>query len=198
MDRRVWMIAGMVLLLGLGFITFQQVTAPTILNGSPLSPAKIAPDFTLESDRGEIRLSDYRGKLVLLYFGYTYCPDVCPTTMLTLKQAVADSGLSSNDLQVFFITVDPVRDTVERTGSYARYFNPSFDGLSGTQDQIAQVASDYQIHYHYNDSESATNYTVDHTSYILAIDRQGNQRLIWPHGMEADKIASDLKALMGE
>lgn len=198
MDRRVWMIAGIVLIFGLGFITYQQFTAPPIMNGSVISPTKIAPDFTLDSDHGEIRLSDLRGKLVLLYFGYTYCPDVCPTTMLTLKQAVAESGLDANELQVIFITVDPGRDTAERVGTYARYFNPSFEGLSGSQDQIARVADDYQIHFHYNDSESSTNYTVDHTSYILVIDRQGNQRLIWPHGMEADKIASDLKALVNE
>lgn len=198
MDRRVWMIAGIILLVGLGFITYQQVSAPPILNGSIITPTKSAPDFTLESDRGPISLSDYRGKLVLLYFGYTYCPDVCPTTMLTLKQAVEVSGLNSDDLQVFFITVDPKRDTAERMGTYAGYFNPSFAGLTGTADQIARVATDYEIHYHYNDSESPTNYTVDHTSYILAIDRLGNQRLIWPHGMEAEQIASDLKALVKE
>ena len=118
--------------------------------------------------------------------------------MLTLKQALADSGLSAEEYQVLFITVDPARDTAERMGTYARYFNPSFEGLSGSPEEIARVAGDYQIHYHYNDSESATNYTVDHTSYILVIDRLGNQRLIWPHGLETDQIAADLKVLVEE
>lgn len=198
MDRRVWMIAGITLLLGLALIAYQQVTAPPLLNGNPVTPEKPAPEFTLDSDHGSVRLSDFRGKLVLLYFGYTYCPDVCPTTMLTLKQALAASGLSAQDYQVLFITVDPARDTAERMGTYARYFNPAFEGLTGTQEEIARVAGDYQIHYHYNDSESDTNYTVDHTSYILVIDRLGNQRLIWPHGLETDKIAADLKVLVNE
>lgn len=196
MDRRVIIIASVVLLIGLAFITYQQVNAPPIYHGSVYATPKPAVDFTLQSDQGPVRLSDLRGRFVLLYFGYTYCPDVCPTTLANLKKAVEQAGRAAENFQVVFISVDPRRDTPARMGEYVRYFNPEFIGITGTQEEISGVTANFGIHYHLNDSESETSYTVDHTSVVIVIDPQGNQRLVWPHAATAQDMATDMKALV--
>lgn len=196
MDRRVFIIAGVVLLLGLGFIGYQQLTAPPVYYGVYFDPPTSVPDFTLLSDHGEISLSDFRGQYVMLYFGYTFCPDVCPATLSTLKNAFEKAGSAGEQFQVIFISVDPRRDTPERLGEYSRYFNPSFIGATGSLDDIIRITDEYGIHFHYNDAESQEYYTVDHTSVVLLIDRAGNEQMLWPHEATAKDIASDMKNLV--
>lgn len=196
MDRRVIAIAGAVLLIGLAFITYQQVSAPPVYHGSVYAEPKPATDFTLQSDQGPVRLSDLRGQLVLLYFGYTYCPDVCPTTLGNLKKAFQQAGKAADNFQVVFISVDPRRDTPARLGEYARFFNPEFIGVTGSEEDISTITADFGIHYHLNDSESDTSYTVDHTSVVIVIDPQGNQLLVWPHDITPKDMAIDMKNLV--
>jgi protein SCO1/2 len=196
LDRRVLLIALLVLVAGLAVIGYQQLTAEPIFTGILIDPPKAAADFTVQTDKGEVHLSDFRGKYVLLYFGYTFCPDVCPTTLSTLKKAFSRAGNAADNYQVIFISVDPRRDTPERLGEYVRFFNPDFIGATNTADEINRITNEFGILYHINDAESQKDYTVDHTSVVIAIDPQGNQRLIWNHEAEYKQIAADMKSLL--
>jgi protein SCO1/2 len=126
----------------------------------------------------------YLGKIVLLYFGYTYCPDVCPLTLGKLAQTVQGLGASAQNIQVIFISVDPERDTLQKLGQYARGFDPGFIGVTGTPQAIASVAHNYGIFYQKTDIQSPTNYLITHTSVVSVIDRQGRWRLLWPEELE--------------
>jgi protein SCO1/2 len=195
MDRRILLIAILVFALGLSWIGYRQLSAPPIYHGTFFDPAQPAADFTLQSDRGPLSLRDFRGKYVMIYFGYTFCPDVCPTTLSTVKQALEKAGKAGEKFQFIFISVDPRRDTPQRLGEYARYFNPSFIGVTGSEAEIAKTAADFFIHYYLNDSESSENYTVDHTSVVQVVDPEGNLVLIWPHDAIAKDMAADIKSL---
>ena len=196
MDRRVLIIAGLILIIGLGVIGYQQISAGPIYKGQVVEPPQAAPAFTLQSADGPVSLADFSGKTVLIYFGYSFCPDVCPTTLGDLKKVYTQLGEQSDRVQVIFVSVDPRRDTPGRMGEYAHFFHPEFLGLSGSMDDITTVTEAYNIHFHYNDAQSQTNYTVDHTSIVLVIDGEGNERLIWQHGTSVEDMVSDLKKLL--
>lgn len=160
-------------------------------------PAGEAQDFTLVGHGGQtIRLSDFRGKLVALYYGYTFCPDVCPTTLAELGQAMKQLGAQADEVQVILVTVDPERDTPDRLAEYVSYFDPSFIGLSGTLDQVAAAAEAFDIYYLKHEGTAASGYLVDHTASLRLLDREGRLRLIWPYGTSGDKIARDIKHLL--
>jgi protein SCO1 len=157
-------------------------------------PAKV---FTLTGPGGQpVSLSDYRGKLVVLYFGYTYCPDVCPTTLADLGQAMEKLGKKADGVQVVMVTVDPERDTPERLAEYVSFFNPTFAGLSGTPDQIAAAATPFGIYYEKHEGTPASGYLVDHTATISVLDREGRLKLVWPFGTPSDDMAADLGQML--
>jgi protein SCO1 len=132
----------------------------------------------------------------VLYYGYTFCPDVCPTTLAEVTKAVQALGKKAEDVQVLMITVDPERDTPERLAEYMAFFNPSFVGLSGTPDQIAEAATPFGIYYQKHEGTSASGYLVDHTATVNVLDREGRMRLVWPFGTEGDAMAADLKQML--
>ncbi|MEJ2677797.1 MAG: SCO family protein [Gemmatimonadota bacterium] len=162
-------------------------------HGTFFDPAAPAADFTLRSADGPVHLSDFAGKIVVLYFGYTYCPDVCPTTLTHLAQALHDAG-DPKDVQVLFITVDPARDTAERMAHYVHAFDPAFVGLTASPDTIAAVAKAYGIYYQ-KSSDSGTDYSIDHTATITVVGRKGLVRLLWPPDLTPQEMAQDLTAL---
>lgn len=154
-------------------------------------------DFQLTRHTGErMQLSDYRGKLVTLYFGYTFCPDACPTAMSALARAMKRLGAKADQVQVFMVTVDPERDTAEVLGQYVTHFDPRFIGLVGTPAEIAAAAATFDIFYQKNASTSASGYLVDHTTSITVVDREGRIRLVLPLETPAQDIASDLAHLL--
>jgi protein SCO1/2 len=156
-----------------------------------------APDFTLDSDRGPVSLNDYEGKLVLLYFGYTFCPDVCPTTLTDLAAAIDElSADDADSVQVIMVTIDPARDDVSRVGEYVRYFDERFVGLTGSDEEIGSVATLYGIFYRAGEGTEATGYLMEHTPTVLAIDREGNLKLVIPFGAEAEAVAADLEYML--
>lgn len=160
-------------------------------------PAAAAQDFALIGQDGRtVRLSDFRGKLVALYYGYTFCPDVCPTTLAELGQAMKRLGAQADAVQVIMVTVDPERDTPQHLAEYVSFFHPSFIGLSGTPAQIAAAAQAYDIYYRKHEGTPASGYLVDHTASLRLLDREGRLRLIWPYGTTGDQIAQDLKHLL--
>ena len=154
-------------------------------------------DFRLFDHNGKPRtLADFRGKAVVLFFGYTYCPDVCPTTLAEMKQVMQILGTDAQRLQVLFITVDPARDTPDLLSRYVPSFHPAFLGLYGDNAATEKVAKDFKITYRKAAGKTPDTYTVDHSAASLVFDPNGNLRLFINYGMGADKIAPDIKKLI--
>lgn len=171
---------------------------PYALHGSVIQEEYAAPDFALPDGRGgEFRLSQQKGSLVLVFFGYTACPDVCPTTLSSMKRIASALGKDASRLRVVFITVDPERDTPEKSAEYAAAFNPEFYGLSGSEEQLAPIWKDYGVFRALNKKDAAdTIYTVDHTSQIYLVDAAGNLRLTYSFGTPVQDIIQDLQYLL--
>jgi len=170
--------------------------ADTLKSGT-FNPPRAAPDFSLKgSDGTDLTLSRYRGTVVVLGFGFTHCPEVCPTTLATLATARKKLGAAGDDLQVIYVTVDPPRDNPERMRSYLAVFDPSFVGATGTQDQLEQVWQDYGIAVTVIKSRNPAVYGIDHSSFVYLIDRQGGLRALSPYGRNADDIAHDVAILL--
>lgn len=165
--------------------------------GVAIDAAAPALNFTLPSSLNKpVSLADYRGKVVLLYFGYTTCPDVCPTTLNDLKQAVQELGDQRDKVQVLFVSVDPERDTAQRLAAFLKYFDPSFVGLTGSVADIEAIASQYGVFFQKNMAQSATDYLVDHTSAVLVINPDGYLRAMFPYGTSGKQIASDVRRMI--
>ena len=172
---------------------------PYTYHGRVVDPAQPISDFTLIGpDNQPVKLSDFRGKLVVLYYGYTFCPDVCPTTLAELARAMQKMGRQADDVQVIMVTVDPGRDTPGVLAKYVANFDPHFLGLSGTPDQIAAAAKPLGIYYQKHEGTAATGYVIDHTATVSVLDRQGYLRLEFTYGAPAEDIASDLSHLLGQ
>jgi len=170
---------------------------PYTFHGTILQAPDTAPDFTLTAHTGQsASLRDFRGKLVIMFFGYTHCPDVCPATLGVTAKAMDLLGKKAEDVQVLFISFDPERDTPEKLAEYVTYFHPEFTGLTGTPEQIAQVAALYGVYYAKQDADSENDYWMDHTASILIIDRTGHLKLILPFGVNAKDMAADLRMLL--
>lgn len=175
------------------------------LRGSLIDPPLPAGDFVLASADGPVALGDLRGRVVVLFFGYTFCPDVCPFTLQRLRAARQLLGPAAEEVQVVFVSVDPGRDTPERATSYARGFDPEFVGVTGTDAEIAAVASSFGIFYARAEADPGTPgdgaddyYLVDHSATVLVLDREGSIRLLWSGEVTAEEMASDLSWLVAE
>ncbi len=155
-------------------------------------------DFTLRSADGPVSLKDFRGKVVLLYFGYTKCPDVCPTSLSYLTQALND--LSAEELkrvQAIFVSVDPKRDTPEGLKEYVAYFHPNLVGVTGTEKEVAEVAALYGAQYYEVELEgSAFGYSVNHSAVTYLITPDGTLRFIFPHGTPPSVIAEAIRYVL--
>ena len=198
MNRRViFAVLALVVLIFAGAV-YYELSRPATIYGSMIDPPKPMPDFSLQSAGGAVKLSDFRGKYTLLYFGYTSCPDICPTTLSGLKAALSELGSqAAGQVQVVFVSVDYKRDTPARVSAYAQAFSQDFVGLGGTQAQIDQITQEYGIYYKLNDPDPKTGYySVDHTAIVLVLDRQGNLVMTWDYGQQPDEIASDLRSLL--
>lgn len=159
------------------------------------SPPRQAPDFSLRgSDGAELKLSRYRGKVVVLGFGFTSCPEVCPTTLAILAQARKKLGVSGIEVQVIYVTVDPERDNAELMQRYLMAFDPTFVGGTGTAEQLAAVRQDYGVVA--EKAPSAAGYSVAHSSFTYLIDRDGSLRALMPYGHTADDYVHDVKVLL--
>lgn len=196
MSRRVIYVA-MALVLLLAGATIYEFTKPITLHGSVIEPPKPIADFALQAENESVKLSDFRGKFVVIFFGFISCPDICPTTLARLKAALNTlKDSESSQVQVVFVSVDYKRDTPASITNYAKNFNPDFIGLGGTQEQIDRAIRDLGIYYKLNDPDPKTGYySVDHTSTILVLNRQGELVMTWSD-FQPDEIASDLKNLL--
>ena len=202
MDRRtIFVVLASFLLIGIVAAGVFLFSKPASFRGTIYAePYPPAPEIELNRDNGaSFKLSELRGNVVLLFFGYTSCPDVCPTTMAELKQALDE--LDEDDakqVQVLFVTVDPERDTPERVQEYVNHFNSDFIGLSGTEPELAEVWQDYGVFRENVEGNSAAGYLVNHTARVTLIDRDGNLRLSYAFETPVDSIVHDLKLLFKE
>ena len=191
-----------VLLAGIGAAAFpaaalaaEAATAAPALKAGVFDPPRLAPDVRLQgSDGRELALSRYRGQVVLLSFGFTNCPAVCPTTLATLAQARQALGPAGADVQVVFVTVDPERDDVARLRTYMAAFDPSFVGATGSPQALAQARQAFGAHA--NKVPTGSSYQMDHTSSVFLIDRTGRLRAMMPYGRDAKDYVHDARILL--
>ena len=171
---------------------------PPSFNGTSYNePYPTAPQIELTKSNGEtFRLSDQKGKIVLLFFGYTSCPDVCPTTLAELKLVMDDLGDKAESVEVVFVSVDPERDTPEKIQKYVEHFNPAFVGLSGSVEELQSIWTNYGVYREKVESDSALGYIVNHTARTYLIDADGNLRLSYGFQTPVEDIVSDLKILL--
>lgn len=141
-------------------------------------------------------LSDFKGKVIVLFFGYTHCPDVCPTTMFDLNLALKKIGSKANQIQVLFVTLDPVRDTQQVLAKFVPSFNKSFIGLRGDEQQTAETAKNFKIFYSKQVEAGKSDYVIDHSAGLYVFDKQGKIKLYINYGQKPDEIAHDLKGLL--
>ncbi|WP_311222454.1 MULTISPECIES: SCO family protein [unclassified Acidovorax] len=167
--------------------------------GVDITGAKYARDFQLPDQNGQTRsLKDFAGKVVVVFFGYTQCPDVCPTSMVELAEVKRSLGADSERLQGLFITVDPERDTPEVLRAYMANFDPGFLALRGSPEQLAAVAKDFKVYYKKVDGKTPTSYTMDHSAGSYVYDPQGRLRVYNRYGSGAQALAADVQALLSE
>lgn len=186
-----WLLAAC-LLISLGACTEKPVFTNTDLTG-----LDYARDFKLTDHTGKVRtLKDFRGKAVLVFFGFTQCPDVCPTTMAEMATVMQQLGPQADRLQVLFITLDPERDTQQLLAKYVPAFDSRFLGLYGDAAATAAVAKEFKVFYQKVPGKQPGNYTIDHTSGSYVFDPQGRIRLFVRHGQGAAPIVNDIKLLL--
>jgi protein SCO1/2 len=159
--------------------------------------APMGGELRLTDHNGTPRtLADFRGKVVLVNFGYTQCPDVCPTTLADLASAMKRLGADASQVQVLFVTVDPKRDKPELLRQYLPAFDPTFLGLYGDAQATSKVTRDFKVYSQERPGKTPDTYTVDHAAQTFVYDRQGKLRLVMGYGMAPDAIASDVRILL--
>ncbi len=184
------------LVVALGSWLVTRMRAPE-LHGTVLQAPDAISDVTLiGTDNQPVRLSDLQGKWAALYFGYTFCPDVCPTTLADLDAMVEQLGNRADDIQVAFVSIDPARDTPERMAQYLAYFNPSFLGLTGDAQSINAAATQFGVFYEAREVEGASGYLMDHTSTVVLVDPEGRARMVFPYGVSGKDMADDVRYMM--
>jgi protein SCO1/2 len=173
---------------------------PYQFKGTLYSDPQPAPDFVLtRSDGSQLRLSELKGRVVLIFFGFTSCPEVCPITLSDAKRILNGLGKDANNLAYLFITVDPERDTPEALEKYVKNFHPAILGLTGTPEELAVVYRNYDITVNKVPlGSSSLGYTVEHTARSYVVDSSGNLRLTYAYGMPYQSILDDVRQLLKE
>lgn len=187
------------LAIGLAFVAWLVWLNPNahVFGGVVQPEAEVVADVSLQT-RGNatVRLSRFRGKYALVSFGYTFCPDVCPTTLAMLARLKETLGEDRERVTVAFVSIDPERDTPDRIADYAAGFDPTFVGLSGTPEQIAAAAAIFHVSYSRQEAaNSAAGYLMNHSAFVYLLDPEGRWRVTYPYGVEASDIVEDLKVL---
>lgn len=187
----------LVIIAAVGILFGFVIERPYTFRGSVIDPAVPAPEFSLLSSQGgEYRLDSKTGKIVLIFFGYTYCPDVCPTTLYEMKEIKARLKDKAENIEFVFVTVDPDRDTQEQLTRYLASFDGSFFGLTGTTQQLEKVWKDYGVYREIQETENSLGYLVDHTSRLYLINSQGELMMTYLYETTLEEIISDLNYLI--
>lgn len=186
-----------VLALALGGVLLFWTPQPAQQAATPAPAVATAPaggDFTLTSAAGSVSLKDYRGSVVLLYFGYTACPDICPAALSSLAQALsALDGTELRQVRALFVSVDPERDTVEKLRDYAGYYHPTLVGATGSLDDLAAAAALYGASFKKQEAKPDGSYAVDHSSSTYVVDQNGALVATLPHGTPATELLAEIR-----
>ncbi len=198
-SRMLYLGVGILIGLGLLLVGWQISNQPYEFKGSQIEPPIPAADFELTDHHGEtFRLSEQAGDVVLIFFGYTNCPDVCPITLSEYKKIIESLGDQADQVRFAFITVDPERDDVARLNTYLGFYHPSILGLTGEVAALEMVYQDYGVYRAKQELGSASGYLVDHTARTYLIDKAGNWRLTYPFEMDWEDMLADIENLVGE
>jgi len=198
---RAAIVVASVLAIGAGTVTAYLALHPTAprFKAIDVTGAPWGRDFRLTDHRGRrASLADFRGKVVMLFFGFTHCPDVCPTTLARLAQAMRKLGEGAAGVQGLFVTVDPARDTQEILSKYVPAFHPTFLGLRAEERRLAQIAAEFKVFYQAQPPDVHGSYGVDHSTQVFVFDRGGRLRLVFSHFSSAEDIATGLATLLRE
>ena len=179
--------------------TSASTSAAASYRGADITGAEYARTLALPDVNGQPRtLGDFKGKVTVVFFGYTQCPDVCPTTMTELAQVKKSLGADGDKLQAVFVTIDPERDTPEILKSYMASFDPSFVALRGTLEQTQAAAKEFKVYFAKVPGKTEGSYTMDHSAGAFVLDTRGNVRLFERYGADADGLTADVKALIAQ
>ncbi len=199
MLKRIWLTAGILSLIGLvsAFLIFSSMNKPYQWRGSLFQAASPSPKIQLsDTSHAQFQLGQEKGKIVLLYFGYTHCPDECPLTMAKLKVVKTILGAQGNKTAVVFVTIDPQRDTADVLRAFLAKFDPTFIGLTGSQSDLTAVWQAYGVDAQTNGSSVLAGYQVAHTTELYLIDQQGRLRLTYGLDNSASDIVQDVQYLL--
>ena len=185
-------------LLLIAALSFSACTPkPVAFVGTDITGADFPKPLALTDHNGKKRtMQDFAGKVVVLFFGYTHCPDVCPTTMVELKNTMKLLGDKSDEVQVLFVTVDPARDTQEILAQFVPSFDKRFIGLWGSLQETAETIGNFKIYFAKVKGKTEADYTIDHSSGMYVFDKQGKIRLYTSYGQKPADIASDIEKLL--
>lgn len=190
-----WVYLALILLTTL-LVACQQGSSASFI-GTDLTGTQFGKPLSLTDHTGKLRsMNDFKGKVVVLFFGYTHCPDVCPTTMSDLKQTMKLLGDKADDIQVLFVTVDPERDTQEVLAQFVPGFDPRFIGLRGTVEEVAANLSEYKVYAAKVSEPGKSGYTMDHSAGLYVFDKTGAPRIYLGYGEKPENIAHDLRLLL--
>lgn len=182
-----------------GLAACDKLTGPLAFKGIDITGAEYALGFDLPDADGKRRtLADFKGKVTLVFFGYTQCPDVCPTTMVELAEVKKALGADGARVQGVFVTIDPERDTAEVLKAYVSAFSPDFVGLRGSAEETKAVAKHFKVFYAKVPGKTEGSYTMDHTAGSYVFDAQGKVRLFTRYGSGAEALAHDIKLLLDQ
>ena len=193
------LLLGVAAWLGQDLMTRQSVTSTS---GGGSGTALIGGPFSLTDQNGATRTeADFAGRFMLVYFGYTYCPDICPTSLLAMSQALDSLDENAPELAAkiapVFVTVDPERDTIEVMKAYSEHFHEDLVALTGSDEQVAEAAKAYRVYYRKAESESASDYLVDHSGFIYLMGPDGAYVGHYSHNVTAEALAEGLKEQLG-
>ena len=200
--RRGWLVLltlFLLVLVMLGALWIVPRLSGHTFSGQVLQPAPTATDLNLIDETGRpFALGELRGQWILLTYGYTTCPDVCPLTLANLKQVKAQLGSQAAQVRVVFVSVDPERDTPQVMEQYVHHFGADFKGLTGSPESVARAAQAFGVKYEKHATDSAIGYLVSHTANVYLLDSQFRWRMTFPFGIHAAEIAGDVKYLMNQ
>lgn len=193
--RLMWVYLAFLVMTGL-LASCQQGSSASFI-GTDLTGTQFGKPLSLTDHTGKLRsMNDFKGKVVVLFFGYTHCPDVCPTTMSDLKQTIKLLGDKANDVQVLFVTVDPERDTQAVLAQFVPGFDARFIGLRGTEAEVAANLSEYKVYAAKVSEPGKSGYTMDHSAGLYVFDKTGAPRIYLGYGEKPENIAHDLQLLL--
>lgn len=193
-----WPVLGILLGISLG-VAVLSVFRPHVYSGTVLQSPDPAPsmDGLSYANGAAVDVAALRGDIVLVYFGYTHCPDVCPLTLATVARALGDLGEDSSRVETLMVTVDPTRDTPDALAAYVARFSDDFRGVWGDETDTTTAAARYGVAYEYEEEDANGDYGVTHTSSLFLIDPDGALRIVYPFGITARELSADLEAMLG-